>query len=459
MFRGNRLKCSVCCGLVAALPGSVIPPGLAACLKLASAGCVGESWNFRDQCFNPDGFRSFGESHPQCLGWRWHLVARVWRSRQYRVQSRSAHHPHGMRLQWFGMPGPRGMIDRGCRNPQPLSVNGVLFNEGLNRLSAQDAYNGRIYWSLEIPKLIRVNIPRDTSNTCADEGSLYVAVRDTCWRLNAYSGELTQYYKVQPPNPGTNHDWGYVACVTNRIYGSSVKRGAAYTEYSGPAYWYDSLGTESTAKVCSDNLFCVSKTNGLPLLDLYQWRDHQLDDHHRRGRIYFAESRNATAKSQATGRITSTALWQDLYLVALDAASGTPLWQQSLTNITVSPYPVVFFLLVHRGEAVARQFDEPVLSLRAERANRSRPLAKKPRVAPRQPRRPHVSPGHCRQHGVSRTFRLRHRDGEHRQERSAGTRGMQHDVGGCQHDSHRPTKLRQRGPLLRLSEQTIVARW
>ncbi|MEI2724445.1 MAG: methyltransferase domain-containing protein [Verrucomicrobiota bacterium] len=250
----------------------------------------------------------------------------------------------GMRLQWFGMPGPRGMIDRGCRNPQPLSVNGVLFNEGLNRLSAQDAYNGRIYWSLEIPKLIRVNIPRDTSNTCADEGSLYVAVRDTCWRLNAYSGELTQYYKVQPPNPGTNHDWGYVACVTNRIYGSSVKRGAAYTEYSGPAYWYDSLGTESTAKVCSDNLFCVSKTNGLPLWTYTNGVIINSTITIGGGRIYFAESRNATAKSQATGRITSTALWQDLYLVALDAASGTPLWQQSLTNITVSPYPVVFFL-------------------------------------------------------------------------------------------------------------------
>ena len=171
----------------------------------------------------------------------------------------------GMRLQWFGLPGPRGMIDRGCRNPQPLSVNGFLFTEGLNRMSAQDAYNGRIYWSLEIPRLIRVNIPRDTSNTCADEDSLYVAVRDKCWRLDAYSGELTQYYELQSPNGSTNHDWGYVATVTNRIYGSSMKHGASYTEYSGPAYWYDSLGTESTAKVCSDNLFCLSKTNGLPL--------------------------------------------------------------------------------------------------------------------------------------------------------------------------------------------------
>ena len=250
----------------------------------------------------------------------------------------------GMRLQWFGLPGPRGMIDRGCRNPQPLSVNGFLFTEGLNRLSAQDAYNGRIYWSLEIPKLIRVNIPRDTSNTCADESSLYVVVRDKCWQLDAYSGELKQYYPLQSPGQGTNHDWGYVATLTNRVYGSSVKRGASYTGYSGPAYWYDSRGTESTAKVCSDNLFCLAKTNGLPLWTYANGVIINSSITIGGGRVYFVESRNATAKSQATGRIAVTNLWLDLHLVALDAGSGAQLWQQPLTNIAVSPYPVVFFL-------------------------------------------------------------------------------------------------------------------
>jgi outer membrane protein assembly factor BamB/SAM-dependent methyltransferase len=249
----------------------------------------------------------------------------------------------GMRLQWFGLPGPRGMIDRGCRNPQPLAVNGFLFVEGLNRLCAQDAYNGRIYWSLEIPGLIRVNIPRDANNICADESSLFVAVRDQCWRLDAYSGQLTQYYALRPPNQSTNHDWGYVAVVTNHVYGSSMKRGAAYTEYSGPAYWYDSLGTESTAKVCSDNLFCLSKTNGLPLWTYAKGVIINSSIALGGGRIYFVESRNATARSQTTGRIASTSLWLDLYLVALDASTGAFLWEQPL-SVSVSPYPAVFFL-------------------------------------------------------------------------------------------------------------------
>jgi outer membrane protein assembly factor BamB len=248
-----------------------------------------------------------------------------------------------MKLQWFGLPGPRGMIDRGCRNPQPLAVNGFLFVEGLNRLCAQDAYNGRIYWSLEIPRLIRVNIPRDTSNMCADESSLYVAVRDKCWRLDGYSGQLTQHYAAQSPNQSTNYDWGFVALVTNRLYGSSVKRGAAYTEYSGPAFWYDSLGTESTAKVCSDNLFCLSKTDGQPLWTYQKGVIINSSLTIGGGRVYFVASRNATATNQPTGRITSTNLWLDLYLVALDAGSGALLWEQPL-SIATSPYPAVFFL-------------------------------------------------------------------------------------------------------------------
>jgi hypothetical protein len=123
-----------------------------------------------------------------------------------------------------------------------------------------------------------------------------------------------------------------------------MKSGATYTEYSGPAYWYDSLGTESTAKVCSDNFFCLSKSNGATLWSYTNGVIINSTITIGGGRVYFAESRNATARSQPTGRITSTTLWQDLYLVALDAGTGVQVWQQALTNVAVSPYPAVFFL-------------------------------------------------------------------------------------------------------------------
>ena len=66
-----------------------------------------------------------------------------------------------LEVQWIGRPGPRCQPDRNGRKPAPLSVNGRLFVQGLNRIVALDAYNGSILWSTEIPDLLRMNMPRD----------------------------------------------------------------------------------------------------------------------------------------------------------------------------------------------------------------------------------------------------------------------------------------------------------
>ena len=87
-----------------------------------------------------------------------------------------------MALQWFGKPGARGMIDRQGRNPPPLTSNGFLYVQGDNRIWGQDAFNGTILWNYEFPsELRRVNTPRDGSNMCADDSSLFVAMRDRAY--------------------------------------------------------------------------------------------------------------------------------------------------------------------------------------------------------------------------------------------------------------------------------------
>lgn len=248
-----------------------------------------------------------------------------------------------MKLQWFGQPGPRGMVDRQSRNPSPLTVNGFLFVQGNNRVFGQDAYNGNINWALEIPHLRRVNVPRDSSNMCADDQSLYLAVGSQCWRLDAYSGDLVQSHAVAPPNQSRSYDWGYLACVGDRLFGSSVKAGSAYTSFDGPAFWYDSTGLESTAKVCSDNLFCLSKAAGEKLWVYQNGVIVNSSIAIGGGRVYFVESRNATAKSQTSGRISHSSLWLNQYLVALDSGTGQVLWEKA-ASFPASPYPMVFFL-------------------------------------------------------------------------------------------------------------------
>jgi outer membrane protein assembly factor BamB len=253
-----------------------------------------------------------------------------------------------MRVQWFGDPGPRGLTDRGPRNPPPLTANGYFYVQGNNRIFAQDAYNGRILWSLEVPNLRRVNIPRDSSNMCADDHSLYLAVRRRLWRLDAHTGALRQHYAVLG---STNHEWGYVASVGDQLYGSSVKQGSSYTLFDGPAYWYDSTAVADTAKVCSENLFCLDKssgaarwayTNGVIINTSIAMGD---------GSVFFVDSRNRALAGETTGRISNAALWTSNHLVALDAASGTVRWQQPL-SLPATMYPVVLFLCFADGKLV-----------------------------------------------------------------------------------------------------------
>jgi outer membrane protein assembly factor BamB len=248
-----------------------------------------------------------------------------------------------MKLQWFGNPGPRGMVDRGCRNPSPLTVNGFLYVQGNNRIFAQDAYNGTILWEIEIPDLRRVNIPRDTGNMCADQHSLYLAVRDTCYRLEAHTGRRIQTYSVPSAGGPAPQHWGYLATVGELIYGSAIKRDSTYTMFDGPVYWYDSTGAESTAKVCSDNLFSFSKATGKLIWNYKNGVIINSSIALGGGRAYFVESRNPTVLNLSTGRIGASALWQNQYLVALDAATGNPVWSKPVA-LAASPSPVVFFL-------------------------------------------------------------------------------------------------------------------
>jgi SAM-dependent methyltransferase len=245
-------------------------------------------------------------------------------------------------VHWLGRPGADFGIDRNPRMPAPLAVNGRLFHQGLNRIVALDSYNGAILWSIEIPALRRVNLPRDAGNWCADRQRLFVAVGDRCWVLAAASGELTTTFQLPASDPGRTHDWGWIAASGEFLYGSSVKRGAAYTEFWGKASWYDGVAGPGTEKVCSDDVFALDAESGGR-----QW-------HYRGGvvlnstlaiaggRVLFVECRHPEVAALATGRIGSPRLWEQLYLVALDARTGARQWDRPLD---IAREPVVFYLL------------------------------------------------------------------------------------------------------------------
>ena len=121
-----------------------------------------------------------------------------------------------LEVRWLGRPGADFGIDRNPRMPAPLVTGGRLFHQGMNRMVAVDAFNGAILWSLEIPKLRRVNIPRDSGNWCADEDRVYAAVGDRLWVIDAATGEML--HTVEPPEGYQDgFDWGYVAATEDLL--------------------------------------------------------------------------------------------------------------------------------------------------------------------------------------------------------------------------------------------------
>ena len=224
---------------------------------------------------------------------------------------------------WYGEPGPRPMVDRGTRSPAPLSANGRLFVQGDRRLFGIDAFNGTIYWDLEIPDLRRANIPRDGSNIALNGDTLYATVRDRCWVLDGQTGALKTTFAL-PDGYRKDYDWGYLATEGDVVYGSAVKRGGLFVGADGE--WYDKAGDESQ-KVISDVLFAMNRDTG----DLLWTRkggavvDSTITLGG--GRLFFIESRSEAVKALDSGR-AGNELSQERFLVSMDMESGGALWER-----------------------------------------------------------------------------------------------------------------------------------
>ena len=248
-----------------------------------------------------------------------------------------------LQLQWLGRPGPDFGIDRNPRMPAPLAVGGRLFHQGMNRVIALDAFNGTFLWSLEIPLLRRVNIPRDAGNWCADADALYVAVGNQAWQLDTASGRRIGVLEL-PEQHRDGHMWGAIAHVDGRLFGSSVKTGSSYTAYWGGQNWYDATKASATAKVCSDALFAYDPGPGRLAWVRAGGTAINTTIALGGGRLYVVESRNSALASQRTGRVNDPGLWQDQFLLALDAATGKLVWERPIDTVDGS---VVFYLVYH----------------------------------------------------------------------------------------------------------------
>jgi outer membrane protein assembly factor BamB len=246
-----------------------------------------------------------------------------------------------LEVQWVGRPGPRYQADRSGRKPSPLSSGGRLFLQGLQRIIAVDIFNGTLLWSIEIPDLERFNMPRDCSNWCANREFLFVAVKNECWKIDTRDGRVAA--KFPASGTGKSNDWGYIATVDNKIFGSELPAGTSWTSYwgGGDAGWYDARSGPVTFPICSERVFCNEASTGT-----FAWE-------YRGGLVlnptitvsgetmYFVESRSKAVIDSGERRVGDERLWQDLHLVALDTSNGYPKWEKKLEPMGQQ---VVFYL-------------------------------------------------------------------------------------------------------------------
>lgn len=234
-----------------------------------------------------------------------------------------------LEIRWLGRPGADFGIDRNPRMPAPLAVGGRLFHQGMNRMIALDAFNGAVLWSLEMPDLRRVNIPRDCGNWCADEQHVYAAVRGCLWVIDAATGEMMHTLRLPEPFD-KGFDWGYVAVNEDRIIGSAVKSGSAYEDYWAKAAWYDAQSDSSTAKVCGSGLVVFDKKYG----DVRWQRETDAAVHSTIAlsgdRMFLVEADDPSLRELSTGKLTNEQIWSNASVVCLDLESGDQQWKQSV---------------------------------------------------------------------------------------------------------------------------------
>lgn len=264
-----------------------------------------------------------------------------------------------LEVQWVGRPGPRYQSDRQTRKPAPLAAGGRLYMQGLQRIICCDQYNGTILWSVEVPEMMRWNIPRDSANWCADADHLYVAVLDEMLQIDGRTGEIVQRFRAAGNRSAERTwDWGFVARAGQTaaspgvLLGSSVRPGTAFTDWWGGANWYDQHDGEMAAKVASDTLFAIDPATGRE-----RWsRSEGLvlnatitvgEDETGRSVVYFVESRNAEVVNGESRRLQADVLWQGLHLVGVDALTGRVMLEKPIEPM---PGVTAFYLVYSQGK-------------------------------------------------------------------------------------------------------------
>ncbi|MGB0991865.1 MAG: LamG-like jellyroll fold domain-containing protein, partial [Akkermansiaceae bacterium] len=234
-------------------------------------------------------------------------------------------------LRWLGAPGPELAWDRQVAEQPPLAKNGRFYCQGKGRILALDSHNGSVLWTRELDDAQRFNMLRDAGNLTADEDAVWLSLRKECWKMDGDTGELTVFPLVEGSRTDLEYNWNYICRTGDQLLGSASVPKAFYKEHWGSQFWYTHASGNLASQVCSDNLFSLDASTGAVGWTYEDGLILSVTITVGNGKIYFLETRNATAVAGVSRRL-GTATWkQDIRLVCLDLETGAKQWDQPLS--------------------------------------------------------------------------------------------------------------------------------
>jgi outer membrane protein assembly factor BamB len=340
------------------------------------------------------------------------------------------------RLQWFGEPGPRRMVDRHIRNVPPLYKDGRLFVPGDQVVFAVDAYNGTPLWNAEVPNSRRLGVFLDTSNLVVDSRALYVVAGRECRLFDVRTGQPLGSYQAPAAADGHATEWGYLARAADLVLGSIRREGTTYrqitreAELDGEPVWYPNMKLAT-----SDSLFALDSVSGKTRWTYRSGRVIDTTLTVAGNRLFFLE--NDAAASSTSGRVAMREIAQSgqSFLVALDLGTGDAVFRKPIdvrsfqqpAYLSSSAGRVAIERLPNRrrrthhckrdrgAAAAARRRIDPLLSSSVRRRHGEPTVAGRASHearGSRRPRRVQSASEPARRHGLCMAVRLRSADGE-----------------------------------------------
>ena len=246
--------------------------------------------------------------------------------------------------QWFGLPGPQGMIDRHHRTASPLCRDSILYIPGNEKIYAVDAYNGTILWETAVPGSRRIGVLRDCGPMCAGENGLYIARGDNCTLLSSRDGTFSQQLKVPQDGEKPAREWGLVACNDTLLFGSGVPRGGIRRGHSRQSI-LEGTHWDFRPIVTSESLFAFNQKNGDLAWEYAPVNRAILNPTITFGgkRIYFVEV-DIPPNQKISGRVRiDQVLDSGASVVALDQQTGNILWQEAVDYSAIEHHLYGFY--------------------------------------------------------------------------------------------------------------------